>query len=96
MPLDVFVRFEPVPGKEQQLHEELMLILDPTRAELGCVRIHLYKSARGPCIFFIHSEWVDQAAFDAHAQYPHMKRFLGLVGELTTHAVQAVRTQQIG
>jgi quinol monooxygenase YgiN len=34
-------------------------------------------------------------AFDAHAHLPHMKRFLGLVGELITHPLQAVRTKQI-
>lgn len=96
MTLHVFVRFEPRPGKERTLHDELRLILEPTRAEAGCIRIHLYESARDPLLFFIHSEWTDEAAFEAHAELPHMKRFLGLVGELITHPLKAVRTKQIG
>jgi quinol monooxygenase YgiN len=52
------------------------------------------KSASGT--FFIHSIWKDEAAFDAHAQFPHMKRFLGLVGDFATNPVRAVRTRQIG
>ena len=96
MPLYTFVRFEPRPGKENQLRDELNLVLEPTRAEPGCVRIHLFESVRNPLVFYIHSEWKDEAAFDTHAGLPHMIRFLGLVGDLITHQVQGVRTRQIG
>jgi quinol monooxygenase YgiN len=96
VPLHVFVRFEPLSGKQHQLLDELTLILEPTRAEPGCTRIHLFESTRDPLTFFIHSEWTDEAAFDAHAKVPHMTRFLGLVGELISHPVQALRVKQIG
>ena len=96
MSLYIFARFEARPGKQLQLLDEMMLILEPTRAEAGCVRIHLYESTRDPLVFFIHSEWTDEAAFDAHAELHHMRRFLGLVDELITHPLQAVRTKQIG
>lgn len=96
MPLHVFVRFESQSGKQHQLLDELTLILKPTRAEPGCIRIHLFESTRDPLTFFIRSEWTDEAAFDAHAKLPHMTRFLGLVGELITHPVQALRAKQIG
>jgi len=95
LPLHVFVRFEPIPGKQQQLDDQLVLILEPTRAEPGCIRIHLYESTRDPLAFFIHSEWTDEVTFDSHAYLPHMKRFLGLVGDLITHPLQAVGTKQI-
>jgi quinol monooxygenase YgiN len=95
MPLHVFIRFEPQPGKQQQLRQELLLVLEPTRAEPGCIRIHLYETSRDPLAFFIHSEWTDDAAFDAHAKLAHMTRFLGLVGDLVTHPVQAFRTRRI-
>src|ERR1035438_487633 len=86
----------PRPGKELQLRDELMRVLEPTRAEPGCVRIHLYESTREPLFYFIHSEWIDERAFDAHAELPHIRRFLGLVDDLITHPLQAVRTKQIG
>ena len=66
MPLHTFVRFEPAPGKENLLREELRLVLEPTRAEPGCIGIQLYEAVREPLVFYIHSEWVDEAAFDAH------------------------------
>jgi quinol monooxygenase YgiN len=91
-----FVRFEPKPGKRAQLAGELMRLIEPTRAEPACVRIHLYEAVREPPIFYFHSEWVDEAAFDAHAQTPHMVRFLSLVDDLITHPLKAVRTKRIG
>ena len=95
MPLHVFVRFEPQPGKQQRLMDELTLVIEPTRAEPGCIRIHLYQAMRDPLAFVIHSEWTNDTAFDAHAKFPHTIRFLSLVGELITHPIQAVRTKQI-
>ena len=47
--------------------------------EAGCVGIHLYECLRGEEDFIIHSQFTEEAAFDAHAELPHMKRFLGLV-----------------
>jgi hypothetical protein len=60
------------------------------------IRIHLYEAVSEPLVFYIHSEWVDEAAFDAHPQLPHMTRFLSLARELTTHPVKGIRTKQIG
>ena len=96
MPLHTFVRFEPMPGKQDLLRGELRILLEPTRAEPGCIRIHLYEAVRAPLVFYIHSEWVDETAFEAHAKLPHMTRFLGLVGGLVTHPVKGIRTNQIG
>ena len=61
MPLYIFARLEPRPGKEIQLLDELMRVVEPTRAEPGCLRIHLYESTRSPLVYFIHSEWTDEA-----------------------------------
>jgi len=96
MPLYIFARLEPKPGKEPQLRDELMRVLEPTRAEPGCLRIHFYESTRGPSVCFIHSEWIDEAAFDAHVELPHTQRFNGAVADLLTSPLRAVRTKQIG
>jgi quinol monooxygenase YgiN len=95
MPLYIFARLEPKPGKELQLRNELNLVLEPTRAESGCVRIHLYESTRGPLTYFIHSEWLDEPAFDAHVELPHTQRFAGLVDDLVTDPLRAVRTKKV-
>lgn len=95
MSFHVFVRFDAKPGQLDTLRNELLSVLESTRAEPGCIVIHLYEEKSASGTFFIHSTWKDEAAFDAHAQFPHMKRFLGLGGDLVTNPVKAVRTRQI-
>ena len=95
MPLDIFIRFEPKPGKHHRLLQELMRVLPPTRDEPGCIRIHLYESTLEPLTYFIHSEWIDDRAFDAHAQLPHTQRLRGHLDELMANPFEAVRTKQI-
>jgi quinol monooxygenase YgiN len=96
MPIDIFVRLEPLPGKEREIRDELALVIEPTREEPGCIRINIFESTREPVLFYIYSEWTDEAAFDLHAKLPHTQRFLTAVNKLITHPVHAVRTRQIG
>lgn len=96
MSVHFLVRFEPLPGKETEFREELLQIVDPTRAEIGCLGIHVFESLREPFVFAIHSEWVDEAAFELHARLPHTVRFLRAAEELLTHPVQGLRSRQIG
>jgi quinol monooxygenase YgiN len=91
-----FVRFEPLPGKEMEFRHEMLRNAGPTRAEIGCVAIHLYESLREPFVFAIHSEWVDEAAFELHAELPHTVRFLKAAEKLLTHPVQGWRSREIG
>lgn len=57
--------------------------------------IHIFESLREPFVFAIHSEWVDEAAFDLHATLPHTVR-LAAAETLLTHAVQGLRLRHIG
>ena len=91
-----FVRFEPLPGKEMEFREELLRVVEHTRAEVGCLAIQVFESLREPSVFAIHSEWMDAAAFELHAQLRHTVRFLGAAEKLLTHPVQGLRSREIG
>lgn len=62
--------------------KELLRVAEPTRTEIGCLAIRVFESLRDPLVFAIHSEWVDEAAFELHAQLQHTVRFLGAAEEL--------------
>ena len=64
MSMHLFVRFEPIPGREREFREELLRVVEPTRAESGCLAIGAFESIREALVFAIHSEWVDEAAFE--------------------------------
>ena len=96
MSVHFLVRFEPRPGKEMEFREELLRVIPRSQAETGCLAIHVFESLREPYAFAIHSEWIDEAAFELHAQLPHTVRFLAAAKELLTHPVQGLRARGIG
>ena len=95
MSFHFIVRFEPLPGKQMEFREELLRVVEPTRAEIGCVAIHAFEALREPFVFAIHSEWADEAAFELHAKLPHTVRFLEAAKKCLTHPVQGLRMQEI-
>ena len=96
MSLHVIVRFEPMQGKEAQFREELLRVNAPSRAEAGCLVIDVFESIHEPLVFAVHSEWLDEAAFELHATLPHTRQFLAAAEKLLTHPVQGLRLQHIG
>lgn len=96
MSVHFFVPFEPPPEKATEFRKELLRVVEPTRAEIGCLAIRAFESLREPFVFAIHSEWVDEAAFELHAQLPHTIRFLGAAERLLPHPVQGLRSREIG
>jgi len=90
------VRFDPLPGNDAKLREELLRVNEPSRAESGCVGIYVFESVREPCSFAIYSEWVDEAAFELHARLPHTIRFLEAAEKLLGHPVHGMRLREIG
>ena len=96
MAVHFFVRLEPLPGKDREFRVELLRVVEASRSEAGCLAIHAFESLREPRVFTIYSEWVDEAAFELHAQLPHTVRFLGAAAKLLPHAVQGLRAREIG
>jgi len=96
MSFHAIVHFEPLPGKADEFREELLRVNTPSRAEPGCLSLLVYQSVREPITFAVHSEWVDEAAFDHHAQLPHTVQFLEAARSLLTHEVRGIRLHQIG
>jgi quinol monooxygenase YgiN len=92
MPLYIFARFDPLPGKQAPLLEELTRVVQPTREEPGCLEIQVYESYDRSA-YFIHSKWTDEEAFEAHADLPHTTRFLAVIKHLISNPFQAVRTR---
>jgi quinol monooxygenase YgiN len=90
------VRFTPPPGMEAAFREELLRVNGPSREEAGCVRIDVFETIRQPVEFAIHSEWVDEAAFELHATFPHTAQFLAAIEKMFGHRVKGLRMHQIG
>ena len=93
--LFIFARFHACEGKEDEVAEALNEVISPTRTEPGCRSAEAYRSIRDPRVFFIHSRWRDEAAFNGHAALPHTKQFIERVQALIDHPLDISRTERL-
>jgi quinol monooxygenase YgiN len=77
------------------VEEALLDVVRPSRDEAGCGGFNVFRSMRDRRLFYIHSRWVDEAAFQTHAGLPHTKRFLEKVDVLLEVPREVTRTEMI-
>ncbi len=96
MELFIFSRFHARAGNENGVEEALGNVLVPSRGEAGCLSIHAFRSIRDPRLFYIHSRWTNEDAFENHATLPHTVRFIERVESLIDHPLDVTRAELIG
>jgi len=65
------------------------------REEPGCLSIHAFRSIHDQRLFYIHSHWKDEAAFDVHAGLAHTVRFIEFVEPLIDHPLDLTRAEKM-
>jgi quinol monooxygenase YgiN len=95
MELTIFGRFHARPGQAEAVANAIRAVGGPTRAEPGCLSIQAYRSIQDADLFYVHSRWTDEAAFEAHAALPHTVRFLEAVEPLIDHPLSVARTRPL-
>jgi heme-degrading monooxygenase HmoA len=63
MELHTFVRFHAREGNDEAVAQAMRDTADDVRGEEGCVFIEYHRVIRDPRLFYIHSCWKDEAAF---------------------------------
>ena len=96
MELTIFGRFHGRRGSEDAVGDAIRDVVVPTRAEPGCLSINAYRCTRDPQLFYIHSRWVDEAAFNDHVELAHTVRFIERIEPLIDHPLDVARTRSIG
>ena len=91
MELVIFARFHAKDGMEEAVAGALREQVVKARSEPGCLQIDAYRSPRNSRLFWIHSRWVDEAAFDVHAGLPNTNHFVAQMEALIDHPFDATR-----
>jgi quinol monooxygenase YgiN len=94
-PLFIFARFHALDGHDVNVAAAIHDTVAASREESGCLAIDGYRSTRDPLLFYIHSRWVDEAAFDLHATLPHTVLFLQRVQPLIDHPLDVTRARPL-
>jgi quinol monooxygenase YgiN len=91
----VFVRLHAREGEESGVEEALREVAGASRQEHGCLSFHAFRSVRDQRLFYIHSRWVDEVAFERHAELAHTVRFLERVDILLDEPRNVTRTEMV-
>lgn len=95
MDVYIFARFHAKAGQERAVENALAAVVPPSRAEAGCLEIQAFRSLRDRRLFFIHSRWKDEAAFERHATLPHTVEFIARVSAAIDHPLDVNRARAI-
>lgn len=74
--LTVIARIKAKPGMENQMQQDLLGLLTPTRSETGCITFNLLIDINDPTVFMLYENWESQSALDAHFEQPYVKHVL--------------------
>jgi len=95
MELFIFARFHAREGAEAAVAAVLRDMLGPVRAEPGCLAIEAFRSTHDTRLFYIHSRWIDEAAFETHAGLAHTVTFLQRIQPLIDHPLDVTRARPV-
>ncbi|WP_437616421.1 putative quinol monooxygenase [Erwinia sp. V71] len=91
--IEVIAAFSAKPGKEDALRKATLDVVEPTRAESGCVQFVVHEDLNQPGAFFIRETWKSQEDLDKHFQMPYLQNLVELhkellAGELKLHQLK--------
>ncbi len=94
--LHLMAMFNAKEGKSDELRELLERLIEPTRAEAGCLDYRLMADTENERKFVFVEEWRDSAALDAHFEMPYLQDALSrfpelLEGELELRRLRLVK-----
>jgi len=61
-------------GHEDAVAEAIRKLIPPSRAESGCLEYRAHQSVSDSLVFLLYEEYVDEAAYGAHAESGHFAR----------------------
>ncbi|MHC4124798.1 MAG: putative quinol monooxygenase [Planctomycetota bacterium] len=68
--------------KAEEVKNECLALIEPTRAEAGCISYDFHRDSENENFFMFYENWTSKQALDEHIQTPHLQGFLAKAGEL--------------
>ena len=87
----LIARFHARPGCQVKLQEAILAVSGPTCAEADCVSFQAFQALGDDHLFFIHSVWSNEAAFEQHTTLPHTVEFISVIDNLIDQPSEITR-----
>jgi quinol monooxygenase YgiN len=62
-------------GEEARVLRGLEQLVEPSRAEPGCLMYVPHRDVGDPRVFFLYEQYTDEAAYRAHGDSEHFQRY---------------------
>ena len=72
--LKVIAKITALDGKEKDLQEVLIKLIEPTCKELGCISYNLLNNLADPSEYTFYEEWETEKDLEAHMQSAHFQK----------------------
>ena len=73
--LTVIAKVKAKKGAEEKLHEECRKLIEPTRAEEGCLNYDMHRSVEDSGTFMFYENWASRPLWERHMESPHLTAF---------------------
>jgi quinol monooxygenase YgiN len=84
------------PGKERELREATLILVEKVRAEPNNVLYFLHEDRQSPGHFIFYEIFASQADFEAHNATRHVQAWFARLPELADGDVKVVRMEILG
>jgi len=84
--LVIVARFNARPEKAEALEALLLALVEPSRADPGCVQYDLHRSRTEPGVFLFFERWESRELWQAHMKASHLAAFKTASVGLIEHA----------
>ncbi|CAN7240450.1 antibiotic biosynthesis monooxygenase [Bosea sp. LjRoot90] len=77
-------------GQREQLRRSLLTLIEPTRAEPGCLDYVLFELRDEPGTFYMREAFTSAPALEVHKATPHFQAFAATAGDLLAEPLRLV------
>lgn len=91
----LFARLKVKKEAVEQAKKAALAIIEPSRAEKGCLNYDFHQAIDDDSIFVWHETWANQQAVEAHGASEHFKDFSRKIEDLTEQPLQLTFTKMI-
>lgn len=91
----VVARLKAKAGQEESLQAALEALIEPTRAESGCVNYDLHRSREDKSQFMFHETWLSREALDIHLGSGHLRAFGEKAADLLSEPLEVTLWEKI-
>ncbi len=92
--LTIVARILAKPEKRELVKAELLKLIEPTRAEKGCINYDLHQDNENENLFIFHENWESHEIWQEHMNNSHLAEYTkatdGAVEEFIVHQLTQI------